>query len=154
MEGWSGFFLGVIALAAVLQSVFVILGALALRETARDVKELNARFDREVRPTLDDLRSGAANFRAITQIASDASVRIDGLLTTTIDSLEVTLETVRDSVLKPLRGFQDLAAFISGLKRGLEVFRGDSASSTAPRAAAPRRPRRGEDANEEHLFIG
>lgn len=153
MEGWNGFFLGVIALAAVLQSVFVVLGALALRQTARDVRDLNARFDRDIRPTLDDLRAGAANFKAITQVAQGASERIEGLLTTTIDSLEITLETVRDSVLKPLRGLQDLAAFISGIKRGLEVFRGQPAGSD-PRPAAPRRARRGEDAGEEHLFIG
>lgn len=153
MEAWSGFFLGVIALAAVLQSVFVILGALALRQTARDVKDMQTRFDRDIRPTLDDLRSGAANFKAITQLAKGASERVDALLTTTIDSLELTLETVRDSVLKPLRGLQDLSAFITGIKRGLEAFRG-APSSAEPRPTGPRRPRRGEDASEEHLFIG
>ena len=65
MNEWAVFFLGVMAVTAVLQCAFVIAAALGLRKTGERVNELCRRFDGEIKPTLEDLRKGAANLRAI-----------------------------------------------------------------------------------------
>ena len=68
-------FLGVIALAAVVQCALVIVVALSVRDTGARVTDLCRRFDSELRPALNDLRLGAANLRAVSETARDQAAR-------------------------------------------------------------------------------
>jgi hypothetical protein len=147
MSDWAVVFLGVIALAAVVQCAFVIVAAQSLRSSGARVTELCQKFDAELRPTLQDLRQSAASLRAIADSGREQAARVEALLSTTLANIETTVESVRALVQKPIATLTDLSAFWGGLKRGFESYR----------EAAPRRRaasgRRSED-SDEHLFIG
>lgn len=149
MNDWGVFFLGVMAVCAVVQSVFVVVMALGLKKSGERVNDLYLSFDRDVKPAINDLRQGAANLRAITESGRDQALRIESLLTTTLGNLETSIESVRTLVMKPVASLNDLSAFWGGLRRGLDTYR----SSAPKRSAAPSPLRRSED-SDEHLFIG
>lgn len=142
-------FLGIIALAAVVQCVFIVLAAQSLQRTGARVNDLCQRFDAELKPTLEDLRKGAANLRQISDSGREQAARVEALLTTTLGNIETTVESVRTLVLRPLSSLSDLSAFWGGLRRGLETYR----KSAPPRRTGPVSSRRSED-SDEHLFIG
>ena len=146
---WAVVFLGVMALAAVVQCVFVVVAVQSLRHTGERVNELCQRFDAEIRPTLQDLRQSAANLRSIADSGRQQAARVEALLSTTLESIETTVESVRSMVLKPLGTLTDLSAFWGGLRRGLEAYR-----DTAPRRRSPPVPSRRAEDSDEHLFIG
>jgi hypothetical protein len=146
MTEWAVFFLGVLALAAVVQCVFVVVAARSLQNTGQRVDELCRRFDAEFRPALEDLRKGASNLRAISDAGREQAAKVEALLSTTLDTVETTLESVRTLVLKPLASLGEFSAFWSGLRSGLDTYR-------ETRAKRPATARRSEDA-DEHMFIG
>jgi hypothetical protein len=180
LNDWGHLFLGLIAAAAVAQCVFVVIAALAVRKTSRDVASLHERFDREIKPGIDDLRAGAANFRAVSQSARDSAIKIEGLLATGIDSAQTAIDAARDTLVRPLRGLQDVSAFLAGVGRGISALSRDAAGEAAPSASSPtsagpsaadsrlggpsgvearrrsslQRAKRAEESGEEHLFIG
>lgn len=147
MSDWAVIFLGVIALAAVVQCVFVVVAARALRDSGKRVNELCQRFDAEIRPTLDDLRKGAENLRAISDSGREQAARVEALLSTTIESVETTIESVRTLVMKPIASLTEFSAFWGGLRRGVDVYRESHAKKPAP-------PRRSEGDSDEHMFVG
>ena len=149
MNEWAVFFLGVMALAAVVQCAFVVVAALHLRRGAEEVSSLCRRFDAEIKPTLEDLRKGAANLRAISDSGRDQAARVEALLATTLESVETTIENVRTLVIKPLASISEFSSFWSGLRRGIETYRG---AEPKKRSAGVPRPR-SED-SDEHMFIG
>lgn len=149
MNDWAGLFLAVIALTAVVQCVFIIVAARSLQSTGQRVSELCSRFDRELKPTLEDLRQGAANLRAITEAGHAQTRRIEALLSSAIASVELTVENARSIVMGPIKSFAELSAFWGGLKRGVDAFRG----SDERNRSAPSTSRRAED-SDEHMFIG
>lgn len=141
-------FLGLIAIAAVAQCLIVVVIAMKVRDTSARVGELCARFDSELRPTLQDLRQGAANLRTVSESARDQAARAEALISTTLTNLESTIESVRSVILRPLASISELTAFWGGLKQGVESYR----NSAPPRRTGPV-SRRSED-SDEHLFIG
>ena len=148
MTEWAVFFLGVMALTAVVQCVFVIVAALGVKRSEERVSELCRRFDAEIRPALEDLRKGASNLRAISDSGREQAARIEGLLSTTLESVETTIEQVRTLVMKPIASLNELSAFWGGLRSGLDSYR-----NSEPRRRAPGSKHRAED-SDEHLFIG
>jgi hypothetical protein len=112
------------------------------------VTEICQRFDAEVKPTLEDLRKGAANLRAISDSGREQAARVEALLSTTLESVETTIENVRALIEKPIASLGEFSAFWGGLRRGLETYR-----AAEPRRKAPPVQRRAED-SDEHLFIG
>ena len=146
MSDWAVFFLGVLAAAAVVQCAFVVVAARSLQSSGRRVNELCQRFDAEIKPTLEDLRKGASNLRAISDAGREQAARVEALLSTTLETVETTIESVRTLVLKPIASLTDLSAFWGGVRRGLDTYR-----ETRPRKAAT--ARRAED-SDEHMFIG
>ncbi len=143
-------FLGVIALAAVVQCAFIVLAAKSLQRTGARVNDLCQRFDAELKPALEDLRKGAANLRQISDSGREQAARIETLLTTTIANIETTVETVRAVVVRPLSSLSDLSAFWGGLRRGLETYK----KSAPPRRTGPVSSSRRPEDSDEHLFIG
>jgi len=146
MNEWAGFFLGVMALCAVVQCAFVVLIALNVKRGGERVADMAQKFDTEIRPAIDDVRKGAANLRAISDSGREQARRIEELLETTLDGVEATIERVRTLVEKPLESLSTASAFWGGLRSGLESFR-----SSAPRKTGT--ARRSED-SDEHMFIG
>lgn len=149
MNEWAGVFLGIMALAAVVQCAFVVIAALSLRRSGARVQEIAEKFDAEVRPTLQDLRHGAANLRTISDSAREQAAKVEALLATTLDSVETTIESARALVLRPLESLGDLSALWGGFRRGVNAYR----ESEPRRRSAPPSARRSED-SDEHMFIG
>ena len=123
MSEWSVVFLGVIALASLVQCGFVVVTALSLRDSAARINEFCQRFDAEIRPALDDLRKGAANLRAISDTGREQAARIEALLSTTFEQIETSIETARSLVAKPMATLSELSALWGGFRRGLSSLR-------------------------------
>ena len=147
MNEWAVLFLGVIALSAVVQCAFVVLAALGLRRSGERVTELCGRFEAEIKPTLEDLRKGAANLRAISDSGREQAARVEALLATTLESVETTIESVRALVVKPIASLTEFSAFWSGLRRGVDTYRDGRGKRPGPAR------HRAED-SDEHMFIG
>ena len=149
MNEWGVVFLGIMALTGLIQCAFVVIAALSVRSTGERVEAIAAKFDAEIRPALQDLRQGAANLRAISEAGREQAARVEALISTTLENVETTLESVRGLVSKPIATLTDLSAFWGGLRRGLDTYR----SSEPRRQKGPPLARRAED-SDEHMFIG
>ena len=149
MNEWAGFFLGVMAVTALVQCAFVIVAALGLRRTGEKVNQLCDRFETEIKPSLEDLRKGAANLRAISDSGREQAARVEALLATTLESVETTIENVKTLVIKPIASLTELSAFWSGLRRGVESYR-----ETEPKKRPTAVPRHRSEDSDEHMFIG
>ncbi len=147
METWGVVFLGVIALASVVQGVFLVALMVFGRRLAQRIDALQARIDRDVTPALENF---ARMSRAAAEIADLATVqarRIDLLLADTIEKVEETTSLVQQFLVRPLRPLGAILAFLKGVQRGLAVY---SQLGRERDLGAPRR--RGRE-DEEHLFI-
>jgi hypothetical protein len=152
MESWGIFFLGVIALASLVQAGFLIGLAILGRRLGRRVDALQTRLDREISPALDNFNRVSRAAGEIADLATLQARRLDLVLADTIDKVEETTALVQRLVVKPLKPIGGMIAFLRGLQRGMEVFlQYDRAAAPDRRPPPPRRRGRGED--EEHLFI-
>lgn len=149
MSEWAVFFLGVIALCAVVQCAYVVVAVLGLRRSGEQISAFCHNFEKEAKPVLEDLRKGAANLRAISESGREQAMRVETLLNTTLGNLETSIESVRALVMKPVESLSDLSAFWGGLRRGVETYR----KSEPKRRTPPPTARRSED-SDEHMFIG
>ncbi|HEX9203346.1 MAG TPA: hypothetical protein VF964_05245, partial [Vicinamibacteria bacterium] len=122
METWGVVFLGVIALASLVQAGFLIGLAMGGKRLARRLDALNDRIDREIRPALDNLGRITRNVAEVTDLVTLQARRVDDLLADTIEKIEDTTDTVRRIILKPLGPLVDIAAFLKGIRRGLDVY--------------------------------
>jgi hypothetical protein len=147
METWGVFFLGVIALASVVQGAFLVGLMLAGRRLSQRIDALQTRIDRDVTPALQNFTRVSQAAAEIADLATLQARRLDVLLADTIDKVEETTTLVQQLVLRPLRPLGAILAFLKGLQRGLDVY----VQSGRDRPLPPRRRGRGED--DEHLFI-
>jgi hypothetical protein len=147
-ESWGVVFLGVIALASLVQAGFLIGLAVAGRRLARRLDAMQDRIDREIRPAMDNLARISRNFAEVTDLVTLQARRIDDLLADTIEKIEEATTMIRRVVIRPLGPLVDLTAFLKGIRRGVEVYyklRG---------LESRHRPPPGRVADEdEHLFI-
>jgi len=149
METWGVVFLGVIALASLVQAGFLIGLTIGGKRLARRLDALNDRIDREIRPALDNLGRITRNVAEVTDLVTLQARRLDDLLADTIEKIEDTTDTIRRIVLRPLGPLVDIAAFLKGIRRGLDVYSKLRGLESQGRSRPPRRP--AED--DEHLFI-
>jgi hypothetical protein len=151
METWGVVFLGVVALASVVQAAFLIGLAVFGSRLARRLDVLQARLDREISPALENFTRVSRNAAEISDLATLQARRVDLLLSDTIEKIEETTTTIQQVVVRPLKPLAEVLAFVKGLQRGLDVyFKLDSDR----RAHPPRAPRRRNPAeDDEHLFI-
>jgi hypothetical protein len=151
MESWGIFFLGVIALASVVQAGFLIGLVVYGRRLAQRVDALQAKLDREISPALDNFNRVSRAAAEIADLATIQARRLDLVLAETIEKVEETTATIQQFVVRPLKPIGGIVAFLKGLQRGMEVyFQFDRAVPPQPRPHARRRAH-GED--DEHLFI-
>ena len=148
MSNWAVVFLGIIALASLVQAVFLVALAIAGRRVARRLDELEQRIDRELRPSLESLSRIARNLGEVSDLAVLGARRVDATLAELLDQLEQTSTLIRRTLIRPLGPLVDIAAFLKGLRRGLQVYQQLRGFDRAPRGAGHR-----SYAEDEHLFI-
>ncbi len=148
MDTWSVVFLGIIAVASVVQSAFLIGLALEGKKLSRRVAEIQDRIEREIKPSLDNVSRVTRNLAEVSDLAVLQARRVDGLLADTIVKVEETTTLIRKVVLKPIGPLVDLAAFLKGLRRGLDVYQRLRGFERRERV-----DRRHDDDDDEHLFI-
>jgi len=149
METTGVWFLGVIALASVVQAAFLVALALGGLKLMKRVDELQERLDREVRPAFEHLARVTRNLAEVSDLATLQARRIDFFLADTVDKLEDVTAQVRSFVVRPLGPLADIMAFLKGLRRGMDVYREMGAGEPRSRAV----PRRSHAEDDEHLFI-
>lgn len=150
MESWGVFFLGVIALASVVQAGFLIGLVVYGRRLAQRVEALQLRLDRDISPALENFNRVSRAAAEIADLATLQARRLDVVLADTIDRVEETTATIQQFVVRPLKPLGGILAFLKGLQRGMDVYL-QLDRSAPPRVAPPRRRAAGED--DEHLFI-
>jgi hypothetical protein len=148
MDSWAVLFLGVIALSSLVQAVFLIGLAVGGRRLARRLDEMQKGIDREIRPTLDNLSRITRNLAEIADLATLQARRVDDVLADTVDKIEEATDMIRRVILRPLGPLVDAAAFLKGLRRGVQVYRKLRGLESQGRGSS----RRNAD-EDEHLFI-
>ena len=151
MESWGVLFLGVIALASVVQAGFLIGLVVYGRRLARRVDALQVRLDREISPALENFNRVSRAAAEIADLATLQARRFDLLLADTIEKFEETTATIQKLVVRPLKPIGEILAFLKGLQRGMEVYLQFDRSGPPQQRPHPRRRGHGED--DEHLFI-
>ena len=144
-------FVAIIAIAALMQAVFVAGLAFALRIANARMAELQETLDREIaKPVADMARMADMAVRASEQtlvharrmgdVVEEASAKIESVmgavsrkLQAAGDDLEEAVEDVEEDVLEPARDqLSGVAALFRGVQRAVEVWRetapGDSRS--------------------------
>lgn len=150
MGTWGTVFLGVIALASVVQAAFLIGLVLYGRRLGQRLDALQSRLDREISPALLNFTRVSRAAAEIADLATVQARRVDLVLADTIDRIEETSAVVQQLVVRPLKPIGGIVAFLKGLQRGMEVFFAFDRDA-AVRRPPPRRRAHGED--DEHLFI-
>jgi hypothetical protein len=147
MEPWGVIFLGIIALASVVQSAFLIGLTLSARKLGRRVDEIQGRIEREVMPTLGNLQRVSRNIVDISDSFARQAQRLDEALQDVLVRVEETSAMVQRVIVRPLGPLVNIIAFIRGLRRGVETFKQLNDTD-------PERRGSGKRYNEdEHLFI-
>jgi hypothetical protein len=145
-------FLGVIAVSSLVQAAFLIGLAVGGRRLARRIDAVQRRIDRDLQPTLENMSRITRNLAEVSDLATLQARRVDDLVADTIDKIEEATSLVRRVVLRPLGPLVDIAAFLKGVRRGLDVYRRLRGLESQGRASARRaRDRYAEE--DEHLFI-
>jgi hypothetical protein len=145
METWGVVFLGIIALASVVQAGFLIALAVYGRRLARRVDALQVKLDREIAPVLANFDRVGRAAAEIADLVTLQARRLDLLLADTIEKVEEATTAVQQLVVRPLKPIGAIVAFLKGLQRGMDVY------FQLGRDGTPRRRAHGED--DEHLFI-
>jgi hypothetical protein len=150
MDSTGVWFLGVIAVASLVQAGFLVAFALGGLKLFRRVDELQARLDRELKPALDQVTRISRNVAEVSDLATLQARRIDLFVADTVDKLEGVTANVQNMLLRPLGPLADLTALLKGLRKGFEVYRQLGGHEAARGRVTPRRSHVEDD---EHLFI-
>jgi hypothetical protein len=149
MDTWGVVFLGIIAVASVVQSAFLIGLMLEGKKLSKRVADMQDKIEREIKPSLDNVTRVTRNLAEVSDLAVLQARRVDGLLADTIEKVEETTTLIRKVVLRPIGPLVDIAAFLKGIRRGLEVYQQLRGFERRERVG-----RRGSaEDDDEHLFI-
>jgi hypothetical protein len=144
VDNLSRVFLGVLALASLVQALVVLAIALAGRKLARDLAEVKAGLGKTLEPVADDVRRVARNAADITDTVAAQGRRMDRAVGATTASLQDTAEYVGRAVRTGVRPLIEVGALWQGVKQALRVYRslrpsprGSSSSGFDGRGATP-----------------
>jgi hypothetical protein len=147
MESLGLVFLGLIALASLVQGLFLIgLGWGGLK-LMRRIEELQGRVEGELRPALASVSRIARNVSEVTEVASAQVQRMEALVDHTVGRVEETRAQMREAMSVPLGGLAEVAALLKGFRRGLEVYQRLGGLEAQGRGAGR------QYRDDEHLFI-
>jgi hypothetical protein len=116
-------FLGLIALASLIQAAFLIVLASSARRVGRRVDELQQRLDRELRPSVESLVEVTRNVAELTTIAAFQGRRLDSLVARTMNRVDDDTTRMAEAVERPLSPLAGVMPVIRGLKTGFDVYR-------------------------------
>jgi len=135
-------FLAVIALASLLQAGAAVAAAIAARKLAQRVDELEARYERELRPGLAEVARVVgtaadvsdkvlAHARRLDTTVTGATERVNETVTRVArgvqDAVAGSMDRVEDEVTrrvhKASRPFAKAVALVEGFRRGVSVWR-------------------------------
>lgn len=148
MSTWAVVFLGIIALASLVQAVFLVALAISGRRVARRLDELELRIERDLRPGIESLTRIARNLGEVSDLAVLGARRVDVTLADLLEKVEDATAQIRRTLIRPLGPLVDIAAFLKGLRRGLQVYQQLRDFDRPPRGTAQR-----SYTEDEHLFI-
>jgi hypothetical protein len=147
MDSLGLVFLGVIALASLVQGAFLVGLALGGMRIARRLGEIQKTVHSEIRPAMDDISRLARNLASVSQLATAQAERLETVVAHTVTRVEGVRSHVRETVGRPFESFRDVGAILKGFRRGLDVYQRLGGLS-AQRQGATRRY-----TEDEHLFI-
>ena len=150
MESWGVVFLGVIAVASLVQAAFMVGLALGGLRLARRLAELSDKLDREIKPALDNVTRVSQAAAEIADLATLQARRLDLLFADTVEKIEETTGVIQQLVVRPLKPVGAIMAFMRGLQRGMETYLQLGHGAHAARHSHRRRSHTEDD---EHLFI-
>lgn len=140
-------FLGMIALAAIVQGAFLVaLGVGGLR-LLRRVNELHMGLQAEIRPAFANMNRVAADMDEVSAVTAAQVRKVEDLVAHTLVQIEDMRAHMAEAAARPLDSFRDLGAVVKAVRRGLQVYRQLGALGAQRRGAARRY------AGDEHLFI-
>jgi hypothetical protein len=140
-------FLGIIALSSVVQAVFLIGLAVEGKKLGRRLEQMEARFEAEVRPALQNLSRLSRNMADVSELMSGQARRIDVFMSETVDRLDEASSALRQVMLKPVGTLMDITAMLKGFRKGLEIYRRLGGLDSERKGGPRRYP------DDEHLFI-
>lgn len=147
MENLALVFLGVMALAALVQGAFLVaLGVGGLR-LFRRVLEVHRGLQAEILPSFEHMNRIAADLNEVSALTAAQVEKVEGLVAETVARVEDVRLQVAAAAARPLDSFRDLGAVLKGVRRGLQVYRQLGALGAQRRGATRRY------AGDEHLFI-
>ena len=143
MDDWSRTFLGVIALSALVQAVFLIGVAISGMRLSRRFTALEERFESQIRPGIDQLNRVGRNLGELSEVARHQGERLSAVLDDTSEKVRETTDYLRTVVAKSASPLVEVAAFWSAVRRGVKVLRGngfyrESYASSVPGARSGR----------------
>ena len=140
-------FLGVIALASLVQGLFLLgLGWGGLK-LMRRVQELQGRVESELRPAMASVSRITQNVSELSEVASVQVQRVETLVDHTLQRVEDTKAQVREAMSVPLGGLVEVSALLKGFRRGLDVYQRLGGLEAQTRGSTRRY------SDDEHLFI-
>ena len=149
-------FLAIIALASLLQAGAALAAAMAARKLAQRVDELEARYERELRPGLAEVARVVGTAADVSDKALSHARRVDAAVTgatervneavsrvargvqdTVTGSIDKVEDEVTRRVHKASRPFARAVALVEGFRRGVSVWREGNARRSSDAAEPP-----------------
>jgi uncharacterized protein YoxC len=112
--------LGVIAVAVAVMAILQIAVLLRLSQVAREASEATRDLRRELTPLIAKAHKIADDAGRVSALALTQVERVDQLFESTALRIDETMQTVQDTLIRPVR---QGAAVMAGVKAALAVFR-------------------------------
>ena len=140
-------FLGLIALSAVVQGVFLVALGVGGVRLFRRVLEVHRGLQLEILPAFENMNRIATDLTEVSAVTAAQVEKVGDLVAETVAHVEDVRVQIASAASRPLDSFRDLGAVLKGLRRGLQVYRQLGALGAQRRGAARRY------VGDEHLFI-
>ena len=141
MNGWTEFFLGVIAVATLATAIAQVAVVIAAGLVARRLTRLVDQVEREVQPVFGHVNAIARDAARAASLAATQVERADRVFADLAQRLEQTFNTIQTTLLTPAR---ESRALLDGFRAALSTIR-----ELRGRA----RGRQGRADDEDALFI-
>lgn len=115
--------LGLMALAALTQAVFLVVLAVEGRRLALRVDEFQARIGNELRPILGEMTRATDNLAAASAATLGQARRIDVMMTDVTERLSDTEGLFRNVLLPTATRIMSLTAAVRAVRTGLALYR-------------------------------
>ena len=115
--------LGLMALAALTQAVFLVVLAIEGRRLALRVDEFQARIGNELRPILGEMTRATDNLAAASAATLGQARRIDVMMTDVTERLSDTEGLFRNVLLPTATRIMSLTAAVRAVRTGLALYR-------------------------------